>query len=145
MRVLVVSTTANGQLEIPADIDQAGWWNGGSRLGDPFGATVVAAHVDSFTQGLGRFDELLSMRPGEIVVLRSKHRAQTYTVSSAGLVAKESLSSKSRLFAGSGDPRLVLITCGGTYLPSQGGYQDNMVVIARPSGPVVDVRPPGSR
>ncbi len=32
------------------------------RLGDPFGSTLVAAHIDSKTQGLGPYAELLSVR-----------------------------------------------------------------------------------
>ena len=70
----------------PTNIKQAGWWDGGSKLGDPFGAIVVAAHVDSFTQGLGRFAELLSMKPGDLIRLDSAHLSDTYQVVRAGLV-----------------------------------------------------------
>ena len=51
--VVAVNTTADGVLDVPEDIRTAGWWRGGSRLGDPFGPTVIAAHIDSRTQGLG--------------------------------------------------------------------------------------------
>src|SRR6476620_7146304 len=71
--VKAVSTTGDGLLDVPDDIRTAGWWRGGSRLGDPFGSTLVAAHVDPFTQGLGPFSSLLSVRPGQTVVLASAH------------------------------------------------------------------------
>ncbi len=136
MRVRVSSTASTGDLEIPVNIKQAGWWDGGSKLGDPFGAIVVAAHVDSFTQGLGRFAELLSMHSGDRIHLDSAHLAQTYIVVSAHLVPKTSISSTSSVFSARGRARLVLITCGGPYTRA-GGYQSNMVVVAVPDGNLV--------
>jgi Sortase domain len=130
MRVRASATSTNGALEIPSDIKRAGWWDGGARLGDPFGAIVVAAHVDSFTQGLGRFAELLSMKPGDVVGVRSTHLAEDFQVVSARLVPKTSISATSPAFSGRGESRLVLITCGGQYDPARGGYQSNMVVVA---------------
>ena len=59
MRIDASATAADGELAIPTDVDRAGWWDGSSRIGDPFGGIVVAAHIDSFDQGLGRFAELL--------------------------------------------------------------------------------------
>ena len=38
VHVRSVGTTAAGLLDVPTDIGQAGWWRGGSRLGDPFGS-----------------------------------------------------------------------------------------------------------
>ena len=37
------------------------------------------------------------------------------------------------VFATDGSPRLTLITCGGYYDRSNGGYQDNVVVTAVPA------------
>ena len=37
-----------------------------------------------------------------------------------------------RLFARDGVPRLVLITCGGPFLPEVSSYRDNLVVVAVP-------------
>ncbi len=37
-----------------------------------------------------------------------------------------------RLFAPDIAHRLVVVTCGGRYLPDTGGYEDNIVVIATP-------------
>jgi Sortase domain len=130
MPVLPASTDPSGVLQVPSNIDRAGWWDGGSRVGDPFGAIVVAAHVDSFTQGLGAFAELLNMRPGDEVRLDSRHLRQSFRVVSAHLEPKSSLATDSRVFGADGQYRLVLLTCGGSYDPSHGGYQDNMVIIA---------------
>jgi sortase family protein len=135
MRVRRSATSVTGALAIPSDIKQAGWWDGGSKLGDPFGAVVIAAHVDSFTQGLGKFAQLLSMKPGDLVTLQSAHLTETFRVVAAGLVPKTSISATSDAFSPKGQPRLVLITCGGQFDPTRGGYQSNMVVVATAKQP----------
>ncbi|GCD90588.1 class F sortase [Nocardioides sp. LS1] len=125
-------TRADGSLAVPDDIQRAGWWTGGSRLGDPYGSIVLAAHVDSFTQGVGPAVELLSARPGARIHLVGKRLSQWYRVTSVRLVPQADLSRQSVVFSGAGDRRLVLVTCGGVYDASRGGYQDNVVVVARP-------------
>ena len=64
VRVRAVGTRRDGRLAVPKDVRTAGWWRGGSRVGDPFGAVLVAGHVDSRTQGLGAYAELLTVRRG---------------------------------------------------------------------------------
>lgn len=135
-RVLPVdpaATLPDGALAVPQDVRRAGWWVGSSRLGDPFGSVVLAAHVDSFTQGVGPAVELLSARPGDIVRLAGQHLAQRYRITSVRLVPQVDLRHQTVVFSAAGDRRLVLITCGGDYDPSLGGYQDNVVVVARPA------------
>ena len=66
--------TVNGVLQVPADIQHVGWWDGSADAGDPFGSTVIAGHVDSRQQGLGFFAELLIMQVGDLVTLRSERR-----------------------------------------------------------------------
>jgi hypothetical protein len=127
-----VGTTAAGLLDVPSDIDQAGWWRGGSRLGDPFGSTLVAAHVDSRTQGLGPFAELLTVPRGARVVLASEHLAQTFEVRSRRLVRQGSLADETWLFDVSGARRLTLVTCAPPYDASRGGYQNLAVITAVP-------------
>lgn len=132
MAVHRAATGRSGELMLPENINRAGWWDGGSRLGDPYGAVVIAAHVDSTTQGVGRFAELLSMHVGDIVKVRSADLRETFRVTSAKLVPKTSLTAGSYAYSGRGSPRLVLLTCGGTYDSARGGYQYNMVVVATP-------------
>lgn len=130
MPVVPVGTEGDGALELPPDVATAGWWEGGSRLGDPFGALVVAAHVDSFTQGIGPFVQLLTMRPGQRIQLVSRSLAQTFVVDVSRFVPRSSLAADPDAFALRGPFRLVLITCGGPYDADAGGYRDNVVVVA---------------
>lgn len=129
-------TRKDGTLAVPDDIRLAGWWRGGSRLGDPFGATVLAAHVDSLTQGLGPYASLLSVRPGDPVELSSAHLTQTFAVVSLQLVPRATLGRHDEIFSARGPQRLVMITCAGPYLAARGGYQNLAIVTARPVGAV---------
>lgn len=128
-------TTGAGLLDVPADVDTAGWWRGGSRIGDPFGSVLVAAHVDSRTQGLGPFAELLTLEPGARVTLESSRLRQTFRIDARRLVPQGSLADDSWIFDASGALRLTLVTCAPPYVPDRGGYQNLAVVTAVPLGP----------
>ena len=132
VQVRAVDTTAAGLLDVPDDIRIAGWWRGGARLGDPFGSILLAAHVDSRTQGLGPFAELLSVAPGARVRLQSDDLGQAFVIRSRRLVPQGSLADDSWIFTSSGEARLTLVTCAPPYDPSRGGYQNLAVVTAVP-------------
>lgn len=135
--VRAVGTGPDGELAVPDDVHVAGWWRGGSRLGDPFGATLVAGHVDSRSQGLGPYAALLGTSAGQRVVLRSRHLRQDFRVRSLRLVPQAPLRRQRWIHSADGDRRLVLVTCAPPYVPSRGGYQNLAVVTAVPTGPPV--------
>lgn len=130
--VKAVSTTPDGLLDVPDDIRTAGWWRGGARLGDPFGSTLIAAHIDSRTQGLGPYVELLRVDRGDRIVVRSKHLVQDFAVTSLRLIPRDSVADAPELFAVSGPQRLTMVTCAGPFDEARGGYQNLAVVVARP-------------
>jgi hypothetical protein len=127
-----VSTTSDGLLDVPDDIRTVGWWRGGSRIGDPFGSTLIAAHIDSRTQGLGPYAELLRVERGARIVVRSRHLVQRFAVTSLRVFPRTSLAKTTDLFSPSGPRRLTMVTCAGPYDAAQGGYQNLAVVTARP-------------
>lgn len=129
------AATVDGELRVPEDVAEVGWWDGGAQAGDPFGHTVLAGHVDSATQGLGFLVRLLDLGRGDRVrVAGDGHRA-TYRVVSVRAVDQDALSVGSDAFDQRGPHRLVLLTCTGTYDPARGGYSQNLVVTAVPVGP----------
>lgn len=129
--VRVGTTDRSGTLSLPSRLDQASWWQGSSRLGDPYGAVVIAAHVDSIAEGIGPIAEILSAPPGARLRVRARTVVAEYRVVSTRFVPRTDLSTHAALLSGSGERRLVLITCGGPYDASYGGYRDNVVVVAR--------------
>jgi len=136
LAVDVAATDAQGLLALPELVARAGWWRGGAKLGDPFGAIVIAAHVDSFVDGIGPIAELLSAEVGDVVQLDGQNLSQTFAVSSSTLVPRTSLADHAATYSFVGPHRLVLITCGGPYDAAGGGYRDNLIVVAEPDGPL---------
>ncbi|MGD9958934.1 class F sortase [Nocardioides sp.] len=130
--VTAVSTTASGRLDVPDDIETAGWWRGGSRIGDPFGSTLIAAHVDSTTQGLGPYAELLTVSTGERITVATRSLTQDFRVRSLTLLPQGTLADQDWVFAASGPRRLILVTCAPPYDAAAGGYQNLAIVKALP-------------
>ena len=137
VRVRAVATRPDGHLDVPDDVEVAGWWRGGARLGDPFGSTLLAGHVDSTTQGLGPYVELLGVRAGQRVRLRSAHLRQAFVVRSLRLVPANALPEHRSVYSARGPRRLTMVTCAPPYVPERGGYQNLAVVTAVPVTPVL--------
>ncbi len=132
--VSAVGTRDDGLLDVPADVDRLGWWEGGAKVGDPFGSVLLAGHVDSATEGLGPSAVLLTVSRGEELEVRTASRTRTYRVRSRRLVPLEDLASYPGVLSASGPARLTLVTCAPPFLPDAGGYQNLAVVTARPVG-----------
>ncbi len=127
-----VGVTGSGLMELPADVDRVGWYRFGPTPGQP-GSAVLAGHVDGAEQGLGPLAALRSVEPGQPVeVTDAAGRVSRWRVVSRDLVEKDALP-LAALFARSGEPRLVLLTCGGPFRPELGSYRDNVVVVAVPA------------
>jgi len=127
-----VGVEPDGTMTIPEDVSRVGWYRFGPAPGAPEGSAVLAGHVDDAEQGLGALSPLSEASVGDQVqVTDAAGGSTTWQV-----VAREEFSKQSvplaDLFARSGPPRLVLITCGGPFLADIRSYQDNVVVIAEP-------------
>lgn len=131
-----VATEAGGALALPESVYRAGWWEGSAKLGDPYGAIVIAAHVDSFADGIGPIAVLLDAMPGDVIQLESAGLGQGYTIIRSAFVPRTDLATERRVLSFTGPRRLVLITCAGPFDRDHGGYRYNLVVVAEPSGPL---------
>ncbi|MGY1747049.1 class F sortase [Blastococcus sp. SYSU D00695] len=126
-----VGVATDGQMELPADVSRVGWYRFGPAPGGP-GSAVLAGHVDDAEQGLGALGRLRDAEPGDEVLVTDATGATTrWRVVGRELVTKQELP-LDRLFAREGAPRLVLVTCGGPFLPEYRSYRDNVVVVAEP-------------
>jgi hypothetical protein len=130
--VVPVGLHPDGALVVPDDVRTVGWWTGGSRAGEPFGSVVVAGHVDSAARGIGVFAQLRGLVPGQVVQLADGVRRAGYRIVTATLVPQALLAEDAGIFRVDGEPRLVLVTCGGPFDPARHRYQDNLVVSATP-------------
>jgi LPXTG-site transpeptidase (sortase) family protein len=130
--VVPVGLHADGALVIPDDVHTVGWWTGGSKAGEAFGSVVVAGHVDSAAQGIGVFAALRRLTPGQVVELDGSGQVLRYRITSATQVPQAEISTRAGIFSVDGEPRLVLVTCGGPFDRERHRYQDNLVVVATP-------------
>jgi hypothetical protein len=117
-------------VEVP-QIGRAGWFDAGPRPGEP-GRAVLIGHLDGKTQP-GIFQNVPELPNGAQIVVRDRdggiHR---YAVVGKVQVEKSAFPA-SAVYGPSERPVLVLITCGGVYVPGE-GYSSNVIVYARSLG-----------
>jgi sortase (surface protein transpeptidase) len=131
--IVPVGVDGSGAMVVPREVARVGWYRFGPTPGDPAGAAVIAGHVDSKDQGEGALLPLREARVGDrITVTAADGRTLAYRVVGKETIVKKRLPVE-RLFARDGAPRLVLITCGGPFLPELSSYRDNLVVVAVPA------------
>ncbi len=130
-----VGVQPDGQMEIPPLAERAGWYRFGSSPAEPDGTAVIAAHVDSVASaGLGPFARLRDAAVGDVVdVALADGSQRQYAVVAVDRRAKPEIA-WSDVFVRDGRPRLVLVTCGGTFQRDVGHYTDNVIVTAEPVG-----------
>ncbi len=133
MTVDRVGIEDDGTMELPPTGERAGWYEFGPAPASPAGTTVVAAHVDTRSGGLGPFAALLEVETGtEVTVTDADGTTHNYTVDGVERIPKDEVQLDA-VFDRAGDPRLVLVTCGGTFDQRAGHYADNVVVTAVPA------------
>jgi sortase (surface protein transpeptidase) len=126
-----VGVSPDGQMALPEDVDRVGWYRFGPAPGED-GSAVLAGHVDHREQGLGALAPLRTTEAGDVVVVTdATGRESRWQVVSRELITKQALPLDS-IFGREGLPRLVLVTCGGPFLPEFRSYRDNVVVVAEP-------------
>lgn len=131
--VVPVGLDASNGVAVPDDIRIVGWWKFGVAPGAARGSAVLVAHRDGVAQGQGVFYALGALDVGDRVIVTDRAgRPLEYRVAAREYIRRQALP-LAELFAVDGPPRLTLISCGGPYIKSQGGYQDNIVVTAVPA------------
>lgn len=119
-------------LEVPG-YEEAGWYTGASRPGDP-GPSVIAAHVDS-TTGPSVFYRLRELKPGDEVHVDYRGGSSvTFAVDRSESFPKASFPT-AQVYGATAGPELRLITCDGTFDRTVRSYRSNLVVWAGPVSP----------
>lgn len=127
--IIPVGLEENGELEVPG-ADTVGWYQFGVGVGGGEGSAVLAAHI-AYNGRNGVFVALSEAKVGDEIVVNREGADITYRVDSITQYGKFDLPIDD-LFTETGDERIVLITCGGSFNPSLRSYDDNVVVIATP-------------
>lgn len=132
MPVVATGVAEDGQMELPDDPSVLGWYRFGAVPGDTEGSAVLAGHVDSVEYGVGPLTRLANAAVGDVVTVAGPDGSPLeYRVTDVARI-KQSALPLDDIFRPDGDHQLVVVTCGGRYLPDAGGYEDNIVVTAQP-------------
>jgi len=119
----------DGTVEVPENPAEAGWF----QLGPPPGAagsSVILGHYDSMS-GPAVFYRLKELRPGDRIAVRLDDGTTVrFRVHSIETYANADFPAN-KVYGKQGRSQLNLVTCGGAYDSSRGGYQANVVVNAR--------------
>lgn len=122
---------AEDELAVPPDGMVAAWYEFGPAPGET-GSAVLAGHVD-YDGEPGIFHRLADVSPGdELAVEYNEGPSRTFRVIEVVTYDKLDLP-VADLFRRDGDPRLVLITCGGSFDAEERSYLSNVVVYAEPA------------
>ena len=133
-RVDPVGIADDGQMALPPDPDDLGWYRFGPAPAQDTGSVVLGGHLDSTTFGVGQLSRLRDLAPGDGVMITSADGSTSaYRVQAVERFPK-ALLPVGDLYRREGPPALVLITCAGAFDPDRGGYQENLVVTAVPTG-----------
>ena len=128
-RLITLGVRPDRTVQVPSDPDRAGWFRRGPAPGSP-GSSVILGHVDS-AAGPAVFAGLASLAAGALVSVRMDDGSVvTFAVRSVRTYANEDFPAR-KVYGSHGRSELNLVTCGGVYDASRGGYQSNVVVNAR--------------
>jgi hypothetical protein len=138
--VVTTSMDASRGVVVPEDVMETGWYDGSRRLGASYGSTVIVGHRDSATQGSGALFGIEELPLGSTISVTAQDgTTHEFIVDSVELIDKSLLPAEApRIFALTGDYRLVLITCGGAFDESIRSYESNVVITALPAPAVSD-------
>jgi hypothetical protein len=131
---LVPARIADGALLIPSDVRQTGLDTSSAPLNARSGTTIIAGHVDNFSQGDGVFYFLYQAEPGALVTVTDPgHATTTWRVYKVTVADKTTLPPD--IWSRTGPRRLVLVTCGGPikHTPAGSTYADNVLIYATPA------------
>lgn len=124
--MIPLGTDDAGELEVPADPAETGWWRGGPEPGEP-GAAVVVGHVDSW-RGPAVFFDLADLRRGDRIQVDLADGTQAeFRVRSSMAVDKDRFPTEA-VYGATPDPQLRLVTCHGDLVG--GSYEGNLVILA---------------
>jgi sortase (surface protein transpeptidase) len=130
--VVATGVAGDGQMELPEDPKVMGWYKFGPQPGEDQGSTVLGGHVDSIEYGVGPLSRLANVQPGtEVTVTGPDGTVLRYQVRTVERIYKAALP-VDELFTPEGPHQLAVVTCGGEFLGTGLGYEDNIVVIADP-------------
>lgn len=121
-----VGTLPSGQMGVPANINNAAWYEPGTKPGNT-GNSVIDGHVDSKT-GPAVFYNLKKLQTGDEIIVTDKNgTALTYIVKNKVSYPRDKAPLE-KIFGYTDGRKLNLITCTGLFNRNQHTHEQRLVV-----------------
>jgi LPXTG-site transpeptidase (sortase) family protein len=125
--IVPVGKTKAGNMNVPADFGNVGWYKYGALPGRS-GNAVIDGHFDNGKGQSAVFYNLSRMRVGDSVFVINKDGQKIqFKVKEISLVSVDELQSD-KVFGNTTDMNLNLITCDGVWMPDRKTYTERLVV-----------------
>jgi sortase (surface protein transpeptidase) len=129
-----VSTTPNGELDVPPNPKVVGWWSPGAKPGARTGTAILAGHIN-YAGVAGTLAKIGSLKPGDQVYVFGKDKGKKteikFRITGVRTYHKTRLPYK-EIFDQKSIGRIAIVTCGGPFDASTGNYLDNIVAFGVP-------------
>ena len=128
-RVQHVGVNAKGNMAVPNNFTDVGWYKYGTPPGF-VGSAVVAGHVDNGLGLPGVFKNLSELKIGDDIFVEREDGVELRFVVTEIQVYPYTLVPRDILFSRRDLPRLNLITCEGAWVAGERTYDQRLVVYA---------------
>ena len=126
-KIQYLGVTPNGEMEIPSNATDVGWFKLGPRPGER-GSAVIAGHLDGKNGEAGVFINLYKLKKGNILYIKdAKGKIISFVVRESRIYDPGYAND---VFSGSDSAHLNLITCDGVWDGAKKSYSKRLVVFA---------------
>lgn len=116
-----------GRMDVPKDTNNVAWYNLGFKPGE-LGNAVIAGHLDDKLGKPSVFYDLADLQPGDEIFVIDENGKQFQFIVTKQVVYNDNQFPLNEIFATTGNPQLILITCFGFYDYLAKNYSQRIVV-----------------
>jgi len=120
-----IGVTSKGEMEIPSNSVDVGWFKFGSLPGEK-GSAVIAGHLDGENGGAGVFINLYKLRPGDKLYVKNDKGETTTFVVRENRIYNPGYADD--VFSLNDSAHLNLVTCDGVWDGVKKSYNKRLVV-----------------
>lgn len=126
-RIQDVGVALNGEMEVPNNAIDVGWFKIGSRPGE-VGSAVVAGHIDGESGEVGVFANLYKLKEGDLLYIEDDKGTSITFVVRKKLIFDPGYADE--VFSRNDGAHLNLITCDGLWDGVKKSYSKRLVVFS---------------
>jgi len=122
-----LGVTAKGEMDVPSNVVDVGWFKLGPRPGER-GSAVIAGHFDGVNGGAGVFINLNKLKEGDRLYIKDSKGISIAFVVRESRIYNPGYADE--VFSGTGSAHLNLVTCDGVWDGVKKSFSKRLVVFA---------------